>query len=595
MVLTMKLSRIAVVALAAGVAGTALAVPFVTDAGAWTPVSRGLDTAPAAMLPATVDTARPVTVVSTTVDSAGRPVVRSVRATDRRTAQRLIVDGQKATDAVSVELDVPVYALDAPTGGDPYRNNQWDLAKSRVPTAWTTSTGTGTVVAVLDTGVDAAHPDLAGQVLPGRDLVAGTSGTSTDPNGHGTHVAGTIAALTGNELGVSGFAPDTRILPVRVLGADGGGSMSAVATGITWAADQGADVINMSLGSTGRLTAVTNAIAYARSKGVVVVAAAGNSRAAGSPVNYPAADAGVIAVAATDSADRIASYSNRGSYVDVAAPGSAILSTVPNGGYGGMSGTSMASPHVAALAAMIRAVRPGLTPDQVEKAITGSAVDLGTKGKDTDFGYGRIDAPAALALPVTTPVTKAPTPTPTPTPAPVVVTIGADAQPGAVAYGSPVKVTFTLSADNAPYARKSAQLCTADNNATAFRCQTVTTSATGTFTATRNATGPFRMKLAIPASKTTVAAESGTYAWTVRSTAVLTRGGATMLTARLGVPAGSTVLLERADGDTWVTVKSLRGNSGSLYVSGVARGVTYRVSVPDSPLAAGVVSNTVVM
>jgi type VII secretion-associated serine protease mycosin len=330
-------------------------------------------------------------VVSTTLDDTGRPVTVARTATDREAATRLVRDGQSARRAVAVELDHVVTAA-----GDTYRDQQWDLDAARVPGAWPVSTGAGVTVAVIDTGVAADHPDLAGQILPGADFIAGTEGPSTDPNGHGTHVAGIIAAATGNGQGIAGIAPDARILPVRVLGANGSGYLSDTANGIVYAADHGADVINLSLSSTGEEAAVTNAISYARGKGVVVVAAAGNMRGSGSPVSYPAADPGVIAVAATDSSDAIASYSNAGGYVDVAAPGSAILSTYPTG-YRAMNGTSMASPHVAALAALIRAADHALTPDQVEQAIESSAVDLGAPGRDDDYGHGRIDATAALA------------------------------------------------------------------------------------------------------------------------------------------------------------------------------------------------------
>jgi type VII secretion-associated serine protease mycosin len=425
-----RLGRATTGALAAGLAAAALAVPFAGEAESWTPVTRGLDAAPEAILPPTVSPARPVRVVSTVLDDSGRPVVTTRTATDRATAARLIRDGQQAPGAVAVELDAPVRALGVPTGSDPYRNLQWDLATIQAPAAWPTSTGAGVTVAVVDSGVDAEHPDLAGQVLPGTDLVTGTSGVSSDPNGHGTHVAGTIAALTGNGVGVAGFAPDAKILPVRVLAENGGGTMSAVATGITWAADHGAQVINMSLGGTAQVTAVTNAIAYARSKGVVVVAAAGNSRSAGSPVSYPAADPGVIAVAATDSADNVAPFSNQGTYVDVAAPGVNIPNTIPvsRGGYSYMSGTSMAAPHIAAVAALLKAHRPELDSDQVEQAMETSAVDLGTAGKDADFGYGRVDATAALAAapaagaPVTAPTSTSAVPSPTVAPTTVAPT-----------------------------------------------------------------------------------------------------------------------------------------------------------------------------
>ena len=563
--------RVLVGALAAGVTAAAVAVPFVHTSpppvetpAAWKPPATtgpvATEAAPRdkpVVLPSKVSKADPVTVVRTTLDPDGRPVVTTTRATDRAAAERLLREGQGA------ELDSPVHALDAPAGTDPLRADQWDLAKVRVPAAWPVSTGAGQVVAVLDTGVDATHPDLIGQVLPGLDLVDGSSDGGIDPQGHGTHVAGTIAAATGNGVGMSAIAPDARILPVRVLNAEGEGDMSVVAQGITWAADHGATVINMSLGGPGQLTAVSSAIAYARSKGVVVVAAAGNSRAKGNAVNYPAADAGVIAVAATDPADAYASFSNSGSYVDVAAPGVNILSTVPTGTkYGYASGTSMAAPHVAALAALVGAARPGLTPDQVEQAITGSAVDLGAKGKDTTYGYGRIDAPAALAVVTDPPM------------------IRADAKQGTVSYGSTVRTTFTVTAGGQPWSSRAANVCIAT------KCSPATTSSTGTVVVTHKATASFPLRLI-------VAGRSATQAWTVRSTAKLTRTGRTTLAATLGVPAGTTVRLQKLVKDKWVTVSTLRRNTGRASLTRLATKTSYRMVVTASASATGVTSNTV--
>ncbi|WP_433366469.1 S8 family peptidase [Actinoplanes sp. CA-142083] len=396
--------------------------------------------APEVTLPSLVSVSHPVRVVSTTLDARGRPVVTARTATDRESATKLIDQGRRARNAVGVELDGIATVAEAPEGSDPLRDQQWDLETTRTPGAWAASTGDRVTVAVVDTGVASDHPDLAGQVLPGADFVGGVEGIAIDPNGHGTHVAGVIAAAAGNGVGIAGVAPDARILPVRVLGANGSGYLSDVANGIVYAAEHGADVINLSVSATMRASSVTSAIEYARSRGIVVVAAAGNSRGSGSPVSYPAAEPGVIAVAATDRADRVASYSNAGDYVDVAAPGSGIVSTFPSTGYRMMNGTSMATPHVAGLAALIRAADPRLGPDEVERAIESTAVDLGAPGRDDDYGYGRVDATAALAAvaprtpeespsaeptpsaeltPTTdlTPTTEAaPEPTPTPTP-----------------------------------------------------------------------------------------------------------------------------------------------------------------------------------
>ncbi len=413
-----QIRRYAAAAAAAAGALAVGAIALPAGSGGWEPVTYGLTVSPEHLLPATVSTQQPVRIVTTTVGQDGRPVISVREATSKESATSLVEDGQAATDVVSVEVDAPMYALGIPAGSDSYRSRQWDLAKLNIAEAWKKSTGDGVIVAVIDTGVDAKHPDLAANVLSGYDAITNRAGVSTDANGHGTHVSGTIAAVTGNNVGVSATAPDTKILPVKALGANGGGNMSDAAEGIIWATDHGAQVINLSLGSTSKVAAVTNAVNYARSKGVTVVAAAGNSRTSGSPISYPAADTGVIAVAATDSTDRYGSYSNAGSYVDVAAPGSNILSVSPTAlgsAYKSMSGTSMASPHVAAVAALLKAANPALTPDQLETALEKTAVDLGTPGFDNDYGNGRIDPVAALTAAAF--VTTAPTTTPTTAPA----------------------------------------------------------------------------------------------------------------------------------------------------------------------------------
>jgi subtilisin family serine protease len=268
----------------------------------WLPITRNLAMSPERLLPRTVSPSNPVRVLSTHLDRDGRPVVTVRTATNRAAAAALVNEGQQAPGAIGVELDAPVSAA----SNDSLRSLQWDLDRLRTDEAWRRSTGAGITVAVVDSGVDAAHPDLAGQILPGADFITGQEGVAIDPHGHGTHVAGTIAALAGNGAGIAGLAPNARILPVRVLGDNGSGYMSDVADGIVYAADRGAHVINLSISSTVQVSAVSNAVAYARGKGVVVVAAAGNARRSGNPASYPAADEGVIAVAATDSADTVA-------------------------------------------------------------------------------------------------------------------------------------------------------------------------------------------------------------------------------------------------------------------------------------------------
>jgi serine protease len=623
------LRRCAVGALAVGAVagGAAIALPANTTAALeWHPATYNLTETPDRLLPTTVSKQQPVRVVTTSLDADGKPVVKVTTATDRSAAARAVKAGQSAADAVGVELDAVVTATGAPTGTDAYRSQQWDFSKISVAGAWQTSTGAGVTVAVIDTGVDAKHPDLAVNVLSGYDAIANKAGVSTDPNGHGTHVAGTIAAVTGNGVGVSAIAPDTKILPVKVLGSDGSGYMSDTAEGIIWAADHGAGVINMSLGSSAKVTAVTNAITYARSKGVVVVAAAGNDRAKGSPTNYPAADAGVIGVAATDSADKVASYSNAGSYVDVAAPGSAILSTYPtalnSSGYGSMSGTSMATPHVAAVAALLKAYNPALTPDQVQAALQSSSVDLGAKGRDNDYGYGRIDAATALAAVTTGPAPSAskttsatPTPTPskattsptpsptktttspTPTPTKPVVkvrpTVKVTASSTSVVYGTPTTVTYTVTAGGTAWAGKPVQIGVAPAGSSNVTYTDAATDSTGKVVFTQPATGRFQVRLVVPATETSTAVTSSTTTVTVRAAATVTSPAAGSVQLTLAGPPGLKIQVQRYERSRWIPFGSFTAESAQLTVTGLPSGATVRLVVPSTTAVTGLTTASV--
>ncbi|GAA1597054.1 hypothetical protein GCM10009828_023220 [Actinoplanes couchii] len=579
----MLIRRFAAAAVTAG-ALAAVGV-FAVPAGTadWTPVSYGLTTAPEEIVPATVTEAQPARVVTTTIDADGRPVVSVRKATDKAAAVKLVADAQRSDDAVGVEIDAPIYALGVPAGSDPYRDQQWDLAKIRTTDAWARSTGAGVTVAVIDSGVDADHPDLKDNVLSGYDAVTDKAGPTTDGHGHGTHVAGTIAAVTGNEVGVTGIAPDVKILPVKVLSDSGSGNMSDTAEGIVWAADHGAQVINMSLGGTTKVTAVSNAIKYARSKGVTVIAAAGNSRREGSPTSYPAADAGVIAVAATDSADRIGPYSNAGSYVDVAAPGSSIVSTYPTakGSYTTMNGTSMAAPHVAAVAALLKSFDSTLTPDQIESALKKSAVDLGAKGADTDFGSGRIDAVAALEA-VTT---KAPAPAVPTKPSTVKPVITANATSTEVVYGTSTTTRFTVKVDGKAWAGKSVELCVTETGADA-ECTRTWTGPNGMAQVTRAANASYQVVLKAEGT----ASEPVSYR--VKAGVMLFNSGAGELTLTVTGAEGQDIEIQQATGDDWATVATwtVPSSSARVTVGGVTPGQTYRVVVPDTEAVAGVIS-----
>jgi len=310
-------------------------------------------------------------------------------------------NGYSSESAVEyAEPDAEAQATETPN--DPGFSLEWGMSKIQAPAAWSISHGSSSVaVAILDTGISATHPDLAGKVV--QQVNFSSSATLDDVFGHGTHVAGIAAAVTNNGLGVAGLGWNTSLMNVKVLGDNGFGSYSAIAQGITWAADNGAQVVNMSLSGTTASSTLERAVNYAWSRGVVVAAAAGNNGSS-TPV-YPAYYANAIAVAATDSVDHLASFSDFGSWVDVAAPGVNIYSTYPGGGYAYLSGTSMAAPYVAGEAALLFATLvdtngDGVLNDEVRSCIQASADNVGLP-----IGGGRIDAYNALSSCSTPPTT----------------------------------------------------------------------------------------------------------------------------------------------------------------------------------------------
>ena len=291
-------------------------------------------------------------------------------------------------------------------GGDPLRSQQWGLDLIHADPAHATSTGAGATVAVVDTGIDAAHPDLAGRIGSGWDFVSGDS-TPQDGNGHGTHVSGIVAADAGNGIGVDSVAPGATIMPVRVLDNSGSGSDADVAAGIDWATAHGADVINLSLGASlptsglGLQDAMTAAVQRAVDHGVVVVAAAGND---GLPFCENNSLAGkVLCVGAVDKRENRSFYSSFGSGLSLVAPGGSgmpgtdedVLSTWNDGGYHELAGTSQATPHVSGVAALL--VSLGVRGQAAVSRILSTATDLGTPGPDVQFGAGLVNAQAAVA------------------------------------------------------------------------------------------------------------------------------------------------------------------------------------------------------
>ncbi|MBI3979641.1 MAG: peptidase S8 [Chloroflexi bacterium] len=278
---------------------------------------------------------------------------------------------------------------------DPKYAVQWNLPRVEAQFAWDLAAGgDGTVIAVIDTGIAPDHPDLKAKLLPGYNVFQRNDATADDL-GHGTHVA-SIAAAAGNDaIGMAGVCWSCRILPVKALDSVGTGTAAGAADGIRWAVDHGARVINMSWGMVNRSEVLAEAIAYARSRGVVLVTAAGNM--GNDTVFYPAAFEGVIGVGATDRDDRIAPFSNHGDFVALAAPGVQIEGAEPKGGYVTLSGTSMAAPHVAGAAGLMLSVQPALTAEQVGQILLSKSEDRGAPGRDPYYGAGRLNVFRAVA------------------------------------------------------------------------------------------------------------------------------------------------------------------------------------------------------
>lgn len=330
------------------------------------------------------------------------PQTEVVAADDVRDALREL---RADDDVIYAELDRPVRALDH----DEYFDLQWGLQAMEVPDGWTLSTGTGASVAVVDTGVDDTHPDLLGKVGDGYDWV-GDDTEADDLNGHGTHVAGTIAAIRGNVEGIAGVAPGATILPLRVLDHNGEGFTSDVAMAFDYAGDHGVRIVNASLGSSAFSTTERNAIAA--HPGTLYVVAAGNGGPDGVGDNndgavkeYPCAYdlANILCVGASNEDDLRASFSNFGpTSVDLFAPGVDIVSTWPGANYLFSQGTSMATPHVAGTAGLLLEDDPATTAAQVKTAIM-DTVDFVPALQCLSVSGGRVNAAAALGLVATSP------------------------------------------------------------------------------------------------------------------------------------------------------------------------------------------------
>jgi thermitase len=381
-------------------------------------------------------------------DPVGQTATRVsiVRLAPGESATARIAAYDKRADVVYAEPNGRVHALALDPPNDPDFSSQWAFAVTGTLGGWALYPGafgatTGAQLAVVDTGVSAAHPDLAGRVR--TDLGATclypspcVAGPATDDNGHGTHVAGIAAAATNNGIGVAGVAFSSPIIPVKVLDSTGSGYDSDVANGILWAAQHGARVLNLSIGGAYSQTDCDAVSTAEHTYGALVVAAAGNN--ASSAPSAPAACPGAVGVAATDELDSPASFSNFGAPdVFVSAPGVDILSTLPGGIYDWMAGTSMASPFVAGIAALRFGEYPQSTPADVRRVLASNSDKVGGVSYGSDpygtctgctwqqnYGYGRVNVTAALAAaPPPPPLPPPPPPPPAPPPSPPVLPV----------------------------------------------------------------------------------------------------------------------------------------------------------------------------
>lgn len=310
-------------------------------------------------------------------------------------SEEMVVEQLRRNPALKfVELDRRVKSTLAVT--DPYIGSEWHLAKIGATAAWDTTQGAGVTIAILDSGVDGSHPDLAPNMVPGFNVYGNNTDTS-DVCGHGTAVAGSAAARTNNAMGVAGVAGQAKIMPIRIAYLDSASGScyaysSTIASGITYAADNGARIANVSYGPLAGSAAIQSAAQYMKNKGGLVFVSAGND---GLDQNITPSTT-LIAVSATDTNDAKTSWSSYGSFVSLAAPGEGIWTTSKGGIYQGWNGTSFASPVAAGVAALMMAAAPSLDGAQIEQALFASAVSLGAAGRDPLYGYGRVDAAAGV-------------------------------------------------------------------------------------------------------------------------------------------------------------------------------------------------------
>jgi hypothetical protein len=522
---------------------------------------------------------------------------------------------------VYAEANVLEHAATLSAPNDPSYGSQWSLATTNAVEGWSTYPGSYAApnkaqpaIAIVDSGIDSTHPDLGGRVdtTDGANCVSGTcvSGSAIDDYGHGTHVAGIAAASTDNLTGVAGVAFDAPLLPVKVLDSTGNGNAAGVAAGITWATDHGAQVINLSLGSTSYSQAVCDAVTYATANGALVVAAAGNNDSA-TPF-YPAACPGAIGVGATDSFDTVPYWSDTGSAnVFVSAPGVNILSTYLGGGYQTESGTSMAAPFVSGLAELLFAQSQSRSADDVKRILAATSDKVGSASYGADpngtcasctwsssYGYGRVDIANALA---------GRTPPPPPD-------FSLGATPPSVAVGAGTKATYSigigalngfsgtvsLSATGLPSGATAtfspASVTGAGSSTLSIATSTTTPASTYTITVqgtsgtlshavfvTLVVTGP---DFALVASPPSLSVTQGSSAVSTIALSNLNGFKGTVSLSTTGVPTGATAKLSRTSLSgtttatlTLATTTSTPAGSYAVQVTGVSGSLTHTTTV----------------
>ena len=348
------------------------------------------------------------------IGARGMRILSELGAAERDVPAPVVVstEGRSVDQAIAelsadpaVEIVEPNYRVELADEGtvtavnDPLTANQYSLDRMRVRQAWTRETGASSVIAVLDTGAQLNHPDLAGRLVAGRDIVNNDSNPSDD-NGHGTWVSGIIVGKANDGYGIAGISWSDKVMPVKIMNGQGSGTTADLIDGINWAADHGADVINMSVGGFPWSQLVQNAVDDAWDAGAVLVGAAGNNNRREN--YYPASFNNVVSVSATQVQDEFSHWSSWGPKVDVSAPGSSVLTTncyactyADHDSWGHhtyISGTSFATPNTAGVVALIRAKYPNYTPSQVVNRLIGTVDDLGYDGRDDRYGHGRINA-----------------------------------------------------------------------------------------------------------------------------------------------------------------------------------------------------------